>query len=408
MRRKWIALVCCVLAICMVIPMSLACSSKEETENVTITIGDLTDLTGPGASAMKPISWALKDYCDYINAEKPIKGVTLQVVSYDTQYKSDRFMLGYDDLRSQGASIIFTGPPAMAATIKARAAIDKMPVICASATGALVDEPGWVFTLATIDKYRLPVFLDWLMEKDWEGTGAAKIGLVGYAVAPSPDVEAAMKEYCQSHTDQYTLVGTTLVPFGTMTWSAEVQTFKNCDYLFLAANGGTMASTFVDQYRAAGGTAKLIGSDALNAYVGAVTDKAGWAAVDGTLTYGNWGYWTLESKEVDLAKQLLETNHPDDAAAYEKVGSGAIGGAMDAHYAVALLRAVIEKVGAKDLTGQKIYDALQDVKVELPGFYPVDFKDGQRQGARYFDVQEWSAADQTLNIITDWLETPTD
>ena len=81
---------------------------------------------------------------------------------------------------------------------------------------------------------------------------------------------------------------------------------------------------------------------------------------------------------------------------------------MDAHYAVALLRAVIEKVGAKDLTGQKIYDTLQEVKVVLPGFYPVGFKDDQRQGARYLDVQEWSAADQTLNIITDWLETPTD
>lgn len=408
MKRKWIALVCCVLAIAVMIPVSLGCSSKEAKEDVTIIIGDLTDLTGPGASAMKPISWALEDYCNYVNEEGLCKGVIFKVISYDTKYDPSRFMLGYDDLRAQGASIIFTAPPAIADTIKARAAIDKMPVITASSTANLVDDPGWVFTLAVLDRYRVPLFLNWVIENDWEGTGAAKIGLVGYDMAPSPDAEAALKAYCQAHTDQYTLVGTTLVPMGTMTWSAEVQTYKNCDYLFLAANGGTMASTFIDQYRAAGGTAKLIGSDAFNAYVGAVTDKVGWAAVDGTLTFGNWGYWTHESTQVDLAKELLEKNHPNDAAAMMKVGSGAIGGAMDAHYAVHLMIEVIDEVGAANFTGQKIYDALQEVEVELPGYYPVNYPDGQRQGARYIHVQEWSVAEENLVIITDWIPVPTD
>jgi ABC-type branched-subunit amino acid transport system substrate-binding protein len=412
MRRKWMALVCLVLIICTAIPMSLlslGCGGGEEaTENVTITIGDLTDLTGPGASAMKPISWALEDYCNYVNEEGLCKGVTFKVVSYDTKYDPSRFSTGYDDLKSQGANIIFTGPPAMADSIKQRAEIDEMPVICASATANMVDNPGWVFTLAVLDRYRVPVFLDWLTENDWEGTGPAKIGLVGYSMAPSPDAEAAVKAYCQTHTDQYTLVGTTLVPMGTMTWSAEVQTYKDCDYLFIAANGGTMSSTFVDQYRDAGGKAKLIGSDAFNAYVGAVTDKAGWAAVDGSLTYGNWGYWTLESTEVDLIKELLEKNHPGDAAALMKVGSGAVGGGMDAHMAVLLLMEVVKKIGTKDLTGKAIYDALQEVTAEAPGFYPVSYPDGQRQGARFIHVQRWSAADQTLNIITDWMEVPTD
>lgn len=402
MRHKWIALVCCVLVIGMLIPLSLGCGSKGETEDVVVVIGDLTDETGPGKSAMLPISWALKDYCNYVNAEGLLPGVTLSVVSFDTKYDSSRFQLGYDDLRNQGAKIIFTGPPAIAEAIKARAAIDKVPVIVASATANLVDDPGWVFTLATLDRYRVPAFLDWLYKNDWKGTGAAKIGLVGYTMPPSPDAEAAVKDYCQSHTSQFNLVGTTLVPMGTMTWSSEVQTYKDCDYVFVAANGGITA-TFIDQYRAAGGKAKFIGSDAFNAYVGAITDKVGWANVDGSLCYGNWGYWTLDSDQVRLIKTLLETNHQAESAAIMKVGSGAIGGGMDAHVAVALLMAVIEKVGAKNLTGQKIYDALQEVEVTLPGYYPVSFPDGERQGARYIDVQRWSAADQTLVVETDWI-----
>ena len=310
------------------------------------------------------------------------------------------------------SSIIFTGPPAMADAIKARADIDQMPVICASSTANMVDNPGYVFTLAVLDRYRVPFFLDWLNENDWEGTGPAKLGLVGYSMAPSPDVQAAVQAYCPDNTDKYTLVGTTLVPMGTMTWSAEVQTYKDCDYLFIAANGATMSSTFVEQYRAAGGKAKLIGSDAFNAYVGAVTDKAGWAAVDGSLTYGNWGYWTLESTEVDLIKELLEKNHPAEAATLMKVGSGAIGGGMDAHMCVLLLMEVVKEIGADKMTGEgsgeAIYNALQEVTAEAPGYYPVNYPDGERQGARYIHVQRWSAADQTLNIITDWMEVPTD
>ena len=416
MRRKWIALVCLALIICTAIPMSLlslGCGGEEEaTENVTIVIGDLTDLTGPGASAMKPISWALEDYCNYVNEQGLCKGVTFKVVSYDTKYDPSRFSTGYDDLKNQGANIIFTGPPAMADSIKARAEIDTMPVICASSTANMIDNPGYVFTLTVHDRYRVPALLKWVSQNDWKGTGAARLGLVGYSMAPSPDAEAALKKYCQDHPDQYTLAGTTLVPMGTMTWSAEVQAYKDCDYLFIAANGGTMASTFVDQYRKAGGTAKLIGTDALNAYVGAVTDKAGWAAVDGTLTGGNWGYWTHESTEVDLIKELLEKNHPGDAAALMKVGSGAVGGGMDAHVTVMLLMEVVKKIGADKMTGEgsgeAIYNALQEVTVEPDGFYPVDFPDGQRQGARYIQVQRWSAADQTLNIITDWIPVPTE
>ena len=191
MKRKWTALACLVLIICTLVPMalfSIGCGGEEEpTENVTIVIGDLTDLTGPGATAMKPISWALADYCNYVNEEGLCKGVTFKVVSYDTKYDPSRFMTGYEDLKSQGANIIFTGPPAMADAIKARADIDQMPVICASSTANMVDNPGYVFTLAVLDRYRVPFFLDWLNENDWEGTGPAKLGLVGYSMAPSPD-----------------------------------------------------------------------------------------------------------------------------------------------------------------------------------------------------------------------------
>ncbi len=76
-----------------------------------------------------------------------------------------------------------------------------------------------------------------------------------------PDTETALKKYCQENPGQYTLVGTSMVPAGTMTWSAEVAQFKNCDYLWFGSGGAVAPSTFISQYRAAGGTATIVSGD---------------------------------------------------------------------------------------------------------------------------------------------------
>ena len=403
MGRKWIALLCCVLAVLLVMPAIVGCGgSKDETGTKTLVIGDLTDLTGPAANAMTPISWSLQDYSDYVNREGLIPGVTLRVVQYDTKYDTQRFQLGYDYVKSQGASVIWTGFPGCAEALKTRAEVDGLAIIQASASVPVVDNPGSVFCEAGLMRGIVPAQLAWVHESHWQGAGTATIGMVSWNVAPNPDAETALKKYCQEHPDQYTLVGTSLVPAGTMTWSAEVAKFKDCDYIWFGSGGAVAPATFISEYRTAGGRATLVaGGGTLCSYVGAVSDRAGWAACDGLLEGINWAWWTYDSDQVDLAISLLQENHPSEAPGM--VNRQALSGLLNAHVAVELIRAVVENIGTDDLSGRAIYEGLQNASVELPGFPKMDYSQGSREGMRYSQMWKWSAADENLVLVSDWI-----
>lgn len=406
MRYRWMAVACCVLIVCMLMPMLVSCGKEEKTETRTIVIGDLTDYTGAAASALTPISWSLVDYCNYINTEGLLPGATLTVVSYDTKYDTSRFSAGFDTLKAQGAQIMFTGSASIAVPLKARAEIDGIPVISAGASVALTDPPGWVFCECTMEVPRTLATLKWLYQNDWKGTGPAKIGLVGYNMPPSTEQASALESYCKDNPTQFSQTGISLLPFGTMTWPAEVQRYKDCDYLIIGAVGAVMPSTFIDQYRAVGGKAKFVGGDGLGAYYGAVIDKVGWAAIDGTIINAQWGWWNLDSDQVRLAEQLLTANHSaDEVAKIKKVGIGGIGGAINAQVAVELIRAVIEKIGVKDFSGEAFYEAVQTVEVNMPGYQPVGFEgEGNRQASPWIQIFRWSAADKDMVLASDgWL-----
>ena len=406
MGRKWIAFLCCILAVLLATPVLAGCGGgeEEETETKTIVIGDLTDLTGPAANAMTPISWSLQDYCNYVNSEGLIHGVELQVVQYDTKYDTSRFSLGYDYVRSQGADVIWTGFPGCAEALKARAEIDGIAVIEASASVPVVDSPGAVFCEAGLMRGIVPAQLAWTYENHWEGTGLATIGMASWNVAPNTDTEIALKKYCQENPGQYTLVGTSMVPAGTMTWSAEVAQFKDCDYVWFGSGGAVAPTTFIDQYRKGGGTATIIsGGGTMCSYVGAITDKAGWAACDGLLESINWGWWTSDYKQTQLAIQLLQENHPSEATSM--INRQASSALVNAHVAVELIRAVVKKIGTEDLSSRAIYEGLQDISISLSG-YPtptLDYSDGNREGIQYFEIYEWSAAEQNLVLVSEWI-----
>lgn len=402
MGRKWLAFLCCVLAVLLATPILAGCGGgEEETEVKTITIGDMTDLTGPAQNAMQAISWSLQDYSEYINEQGLIPNVTLEVIQYDTKYDSSRYALGYESLKSQGADIIFTGFAPACEALATRAELDEIAMICCSSTVGLVDSQGPTFCLAGLMRGQVPASLEWVYENDWKGTGPARIGMASWNIPPDPDIEAALKKYCQDHPDQYTLVGTSMVPVGTMTWSAEVAQFKDCDYVWFGSGGAVAPSTFIKQYSEAGGKARLLASDTLVSYVGAITDAAGWAAVDGMLNSVNWGWWSLDSDNVRLARQLLEQNHPAEAASM--VNRQAMSGLIDAQVAVELIRAVVKKIGTQDLSSKAIYEGLQQVSVTLSGFATLDYSTGSREGLQHFQMWRWSAAEKNLVLASDWI-----
>jgi len=413
MKSKLLRTISLVLTLCLVVTLGLGCGNGEEPgptpgpEKVTIVIGDLTDFTGPGSPSLKPISWALADYADYINQNELIPGVELKIVAYDTKYDTSRFSPGYEWLREEGAQVIFTAPPYVAQTLKARSEADETPIVCLTAVESLLTDPAWVFCMNNLSYDMHYDFLEWIAENDWDyNNGIPKIGMVGYDMSPNPDQAAALEDYCTAHPDKFDLVGITLVPYGTVTWSAEVNMLKDCDYVDVGPIGAVMPTTFIDQYRSAGYTGRVIGSDSLAAYQGAVVGKVGWTDVDGTLTTHGWGWWTLDAPEMELVTELLFTNHPSEAYDIRRAGVGGAGGGLQTHFFLQLVKAVIEEVGAENFDGPSFYEAAQNTTVSIEGCGQLSYVGGDRGGRHEYNIWRWSAEAEDLVLASDgWLRT---
>ncbi len=65
-------------------------------EPLVITIGNLTDVTGPSASAQEVINLALDDIINYYNDEDVIPGVAFELLHYATRLDPSRYTVGYE------------------------------------------------------------------------------------------------------------------------------------------------------------------------------------------------------------------------------------------------------------------------------------------------------------------------
>ena len=133
MRNLWILLVAILLV------GTLACGSdnaekspsasmpsKEPIESIIITIGNLTDKTGPSANAMSIIDKALADVVQYYNDQDLIPGVSLEIQEYDGRYDPSADIPGYIWLKENGADLIWTGAPATPTTLESRVNEDQI------------------------------------------------------------------------------------------------------------------------------------------------------------------------------------------------------------------------------------------------------------------------------------------
>jgi len=100
MKKEWQITVACFLVLALIAVLCLGCGKGEE-QGVTITLGELTDFTGPASVSTLYLHYALQDTIRYYNEEGLIPGVKLKLVSYDTQYSPARTLPGYDWLKEE-------------------------------------------------------------------------------------------------------------------------------------------------------------------------------------------------------------------------------------------------------------------------------------------------------------------
>lgn len=390
----------------IVAALSLSCGNGEEKVGRTIVIGHISDMSGPAATALIPINYALKDLAKYYNDNNLISGVRFKVVEYDARYDPSRDIPGWGWIKSKGAILGFTALPTTAETLKPFAETDKMPLWALSYSKVLDYPPGWVFLANCPNRNLINPLLKWISENDpdFPQGRPAKIGSAGWTEPYAVACKDAVKEYAQAHSGEWEYVGGYLTPQGNMSWTAEVAALKDCDYLWPPSTG-TGTSTFMKQFRDKGYGAKFIGTDAHAAYRSLIIDTLGWAGVDGMLATSPTRWWTeTQSPIVTLARQLLQANHRDEFNKVVYSGIGYIGGFQQTYAFFDILKAAIEDVGAENFNGQAFYEAAIHFSNQWPTYERWKFTETRRYTWDYVGIYEWSAAAQDIvRKVDPWL-----
>ncbi|NQT74714.1 MAG: ABC transporter substrate-binding protein [Chloroflexi bacterium] len=375
-------------------------SSPGPVEDVVITIGNLSDLTGPSASAQNLINLALDDLVDYFNEENLIPGVELEVITYDGQFDPSKDIPGYEWLKERGADLIWTGVPGTPVTLQSRVDKDQVPLFAASIDLDEVVPSGYVFGPSTPPRHEALTLIKWIAENDWdyESKGPAKIGGAGWDEVYTKEFFDAMKDYAEAHPEQFEYVGGYLTNFSFI-WGPEVEALKDCDYVFPS----TVLVSFVKEYRNAGYDAKFIGTFTHAAFFGPMSDAKLWDEIDGMLFLGSTQWWNEEGTLIDLTKRLLYENHPDNA---EEIIRGGVGyKAMGNLYQVLdIIKKAAETVGPENLDSQAIYDAAESYTLTVDGIPRFSFSSTKRYSTDYYTVYEAGGAEEDIfRIEPEWL-----
>ncbi|MBM4462724.1 MAG: ABC transporter substrate-binding protein [Chloroflexi bacterium] len=408
MRKGWTKGVAFFLVVVLTAAFGVGCGGGSEGK-VTITIGEVTDLTGPAATAARWSHMTAVDIVRYWNDENLIPGVKLKLATWDERFDPSRDVPGYDWVRERGAKVIYSLVANFCESLKPFAERDKI-VICASgATSPMIEPPGWVFAFSPTYAMDTKTLLQWLSENDWDySNGVPKIGLPAWNEPIATDMDKAIKGYCQDHPGKFDYVGAFLAPVGAVMWSSQVQKVRDCDYVVLTSG---VHGSFVEQFRGAGYTTKFIGPMAVAAFRGFLVDMLGWdSPLDGMITTGVHPWWGEGDSYpfIKLAEDILHRYHSASEAneIIYRGGCSYLGTGQTLWAILEVVKAAVEEVGAENFDGQAFYNAALEYKLSSPVWegYP---QWGFTQTKRYWQddemIYEWSAEARDLVRISDWV-----
>lgn len=381
-------------------------TSTEPEQQTVITIGNLTDKTGPGAAAMTYVDMAVADTIDYYNDNHLIPGIEINLIEYDGQFDPSRDIPGYEWLMGRGADVIMAFLQQTPVTLRPRVNEDKVVLFTATTEHDVLYPPGYVFAMTNLWEDLVYTQLKWGAEKDWdyETFGPAKLGAAGWRDPGTSITHAAAEEYARVHPDQFEWVGGYLTDVGTFTWGPEVEALKYCDYIFVPI---TMAN-FAREFRSSGYTATFLAGEAQTSFFGVISDADLWDEIDGSLFTLSTRWWNEEEGELlDLVKDLMRQNHPGDTEDIMRAGKSYFA-VTQAVQILEIIKAAAEAAGAQDVDSQAIYDAAQSFSMAVDGMVRFSFSETKRTAADYLAIYEADGVARDIFRASDWLPVVTE
>ncbi len=338
--------------------------SETSSDAVVITIGNHNDMTGVGSTAIKVMTKALEDMAAYYSDQKLIPGVKFEVVTFDGSYDPSLDITGYEQLKAQGADLIYTAVSPTSVNLKPLVDMDKMVLFVVAPAAEAFKPPGWVIAPGqALIQHGAATLLKWIAENDpdFPKDRPAKIGGAFWNEAYGQDCLAGAEEYAKAHPDQYEWVGGFLSEWNFI-WADEVEALKDCDYVFPAIP----PTQFIRQYRDGGGKATFIGSDAHIAFLPQLRNAGLWDEVDGMWLVKPSQWWNDEGPIVDLTKKMLQIYRSDEANEIIQEGVPYLS-SQQVYVMFELIRAAAETVGPENLDSQAIYDAAKSFSITVDG-----------------------------------------
>jgi len=366
--------------------------TPEHEEELVITIGNLTDVTGPSSNAMSIIDMAFDDLVRHYNENNIIPSVKLKVIQYDGQMDPSKFIPGYEWLKEKGADLIYTAVPSVALTLEPLVNDDEIIMFAMAPDKAAIEPPGYVFCTGPLADHEVLTLLKWIAENDWDyqTNGPAKIGGASWDEPRGQAAINAMEQYAELHPDQFEFVGGYLTNFS-FTWGPEVEALKDCDYLYPPG----IMSSFVKEYRIAGHSAKLFGAGAHFAFLNMIDDAELWDEIDGMLVAAPNSYWNEEDEIINLTKQLLNENHPDEAEKIMRMGWTYT--SMSSNYAMLdIIARAIESSGPANFDTHALFETANSYTLMVEGVPRFSYDETKRYPYNYFGIYEAQAAEEDL------------
>ncbi len=369
----------------------------EPVEDITITLGCLTDMTGMAANALIPVDNALTDVARYFNENDLIPGVELEVLKYDTSYDPSKDITGYEWLKNQGADVMNTIIASAAITLKPTVEQDKMVMFSLVTSDEVINPPGWVFsTNVTGEPYKYTT-LKWIAENDpdFPQDRPARVGAVGNFDPYVTTQQKGLQEYCDAHPDQYEWVNGFMLDWTTVTFGPEVEALMDCDYI-MPPSTGFFIGAFMGEYRDAGGQAKFICDDGQAAFLGMIVESLGWDAIDGSIVTLLNGWWTDDYEMPNLANQIVNEYRSGEADEMRYAGISYFGGFMQHYAAISILAEAINSVGPENFNSQVLYDTAESFSMTPGGGAEWNFSPTKRSINNSIGIYQASAEAQDL------------
>ncbi len=375
-------------------PTQVATIQPEPAGDVVITIGNLTDLTGVSSSAMETINLGLEDIVKYYNDQNMIPGIELKVIHYDGQYNPQLDLHGYEWLKDEGVDVIFTAIPTAPIALKPYLEKDDIVLFTVVPSKEAVVPGGYIFASGSPFGEDLGyTLLQWIAENDsdFPQDRPSKVGGTFWIETYGSAILNGAEQYANDHPDQFEWTGTYLTNY-TFTWEEQVEALLDCDYVIPPIP----MSSFIQQYREAGGAAKFLGTHAHDAFLGSVDSADLWDEMDKMLFIRASEMWIEEdSTIVNLMRDLLYENHPERAQEVIQSGCGYLTG-YNYSVMLELIREAVSLVGAKNFDSQAIFDAAKAFSLTLDDIERETLSDGSRMSINYLVMYELNAAEKNL------------